>query len=363
MKRSWNNPLLHLQTTAGHVLTASQLLSDTFVNNLTLKDCAYKIFEHDRASPAYFALKKRQLSSMIRQLGPPSIFLTLSGAETKWLELLVNLKKTVDNETITEDDAQQFTSHERRRLLRSDPVTSARYFRHKLRCIFKLLKRSKHCLFGEHYVKDFYIRTEFQFRGSPHAHIILWLNNSPIYKENDDESRKQCEEFIDQLITCEKIDESDFSKIAYQVHHHSKSCKRKKNGQSYCRFNIPWFPMDKTIIVEPLKNNEHDDFELEKIKLNFEKVRTKLAEFYKASPEMTFIEFLNTVGLTKDEYYTVICYSISKPTVFLKREVNAIKIKAYNPRILNLFGSNMDIQFIVDIYSCAQYVINYISKS
>ena len=243
LKRSRTNPLLHLPTTFNRVITASQLLNDAFVSNLTSKDCAYKMFKHDRGSPAYFAQKKRDLFAMIRQLGPPSIFLTLSSAETRWLELLVILKKTVDNEIITESEANELTSHERRRLLRSDPVTAARYFRYKLKCIFKLLKKSKHCIFGKYYVKDFYIRTEFQFRGSPHVHIILWLNDSPIFKENED-SRKKCEEFIDELITCAKIDESEFPNIAYQMHHHSRTCKRKKKGRSYCRFNIPWFPMD-----------------------------------------------------------------------------------------------------------------------
>jgi len=83
LRRSRNNPLLHLPTTFSRVLTASQLLNESFVNNLTLKDCAYKIFEHDRGSPAYLAYRKRDLFAMIRQLGPAHIFLTLSSAETK----------------------------------------------------------------------------------------------------------------------------------------------------------------------------------------------------------------------------------------------------------------------------------------
>ena len=40
--------------------TAGQILSDNFVNNATVNDCAYRIFEHDRGSPAYFAHKKKE---------------------------------------------------------------------------------------------------------------------------------------------------------------------------------------------------------------------------------------------------------------------------------------------------------------
>lgn len=58
---------------------------------------------------------------MIRQLGPSHMFLTLSSAETKWLELIVMLK-TVDNEIISEDDAEKLTYPEQCRLLSSDPV-------------------------------------------------------------------------------------------------------------------------------------------------------------------------------------------------------------------------------------------------
>ena len=83
---------------------------------------------------------------------------------------------------------------------------------------------------------------------------------------------------------------------------------------------------------------------------------------YKEPPELSFSEFLNSLELNVCEYYTLIRYSIAKPTVFLKREVNAIKINAYNKKLLELFGSK-DIQFILDVYSCAHYVINYISKS
>ena len=59
LKRSRNNPRLHLPTTFSRILTAGQLLNKNFVSNLTLKDCAYKVFEHDRGSPAYFAHRKK----------------------------------------------------------------------------------------------------------------------------------------------------------------------------------------------------------------------------------------------------------------------------------------------------------------
>ena len=142
-------------------VTADQLLNDGFVNNLTLKDHAYKVFEHDRCSPAFFAKKKKEIFAMIRQIGPAAIFLTLSRAETRWLELLVVLKYSVDKKIITESEAASLPYYERTRLLSADPVTAAKYFQHKLKCIFKLLMRKKNVFLGN--ITQLIITSELNF--------------------------------------------------------------------------------------------------------------------------------------------------------------------------------------------------------
>ena len=50
---------------------------------------------------------------MIRQLGEPKFFLTLSAAETKWNELIVMLMKIVKNKVITEDEAEKISFFEK----------------------------------------------------------------------------------------------------------------------------------------------------------------------------------------------------------------------------------------------------------
>ena len=51
--------LLCMQKSHGsNNIRAGQLLNDGFVNNLKLKDHSYKVFEHDRGSPAFFAKRK-----------------------------------------------------------------------------------------------------------------------------------------------------------------------------------------------------------------------------------------------------------------------------------------------------------------
>ena len=70
---------------------------------------------------------------MILQFGLPTFFITLSAAESQWVELLVVLFKTVDSKDISEDEANSLTTQDRYRLIRSDAVTCARHFNYRYR--------------------------------------------------------------------------------------------------------------------------------------------------------------------------------------------------------------------------------------
>jgi hypothetical protein len=70
---------------------------------------------------------------MIRQLGIPTMFVIVSAAEAKWIELLKILKRTVDKIEITDDGAENMTTREKYRLINTDPVMCALYFDHRFR--------------------------------------------------------------------------------------------------------------------------------------------------------------------------------------------------------------------------------------
>ena len=48
--------------------------------------------------------------------------------------------------------------------------------------------------------------------------------------------------------------------------------------------------------------------------------------------------------------------------MFLKRNPNKLRINNYNPFFLSAWRANMDIQYVLDVYACAVYIVNYISK-
>lgn len=186
---------------------------------------------------------------MIRIFGLPSVFLTLSAAESKWPELLRILKSNVDSIEISAEEAMNLSFNEKARLIRSDAVTCALYFWNAFKQLFKTWK-STNGPFGEHTIEHHYFRIEFQHRGSPHVHMLLWLKNAPIFDSMDDENLKKITLFIDNLITCSsKIPDNNAELIKLQKHKHTYTCKDKTKPENPCRFDIPFYPMDCTLIT------------------------------------------------------------------------------------------------------------------
>ena len=304
------------------------------------------------------------------------------------MELTEYLTQTSSHvgEDITEDKAMNMSLNERYNLIRRDPVTCAQYFDHRFRALFKLLKHQSGP-FSPYKVVDYFVRVEFQHRGSPHVHCLLWLDGAP---KLDKDPNKMVEEFVDKFISSsdESLSEEDKEIFKLQTHGHTDSCQRKlRNNTKICRFSIPFYPMRETKILEPIEANETDtesldgDFSEDTIeiidyKLLHKEIRRKLREIepfvYKRPQDFinyTFDRFLSELSVnfqrevTDEMYLMAIRSNIKRRTIFIKRHPKDVCINGFNPEVLSLFRANMDIQYIVDPYGCVHYVVNYISKS
>ncbi len=58
-------------------------------------------------------------------------------------------------------------------------VTAARHFQYRPSTFFKDVLKSKANPLGK--IVDYAIRIEFQSRGSPHSHCVLWVKDAPLY--------------------------------------------------------------------------------------------------------------------------------------------------------------------------------------
>merc|ERR1711955_63248 len=180
--------------------------------------------------------------------------------------------------------------------------------------------------------------------------------------------------------------------IEYQKHRHTFSCYKNKkgtiviqksegfgkhigNGDSMelqiCRHNFPKYPLPETTILKEYNEIERNDVTLMKTcKKNLDTIQKfilrQVAENIEEFEKLKFDEFLDELGINKDDYITALRGSVNQKTMFLpKRNCNEIFINNYNPKILNDDPSNQDIQIIAGeeaAFAIATYTAKYISK-
>ena len=172
----------------------------------------------------------------------------MSAADTKWTDLLISLGKLIHNKNYTLEEVLKMSWDKKCELITSHSAACARYFNHRVQKFFKFILRSSNSQFG--ILKDFFYRIEFQHRGSPHIHGLLWIENAPKFQKNSDSEVCKYIDQISSCSTCPKDDEIEYVKL--QKHKHSKTCRRKKKGVTTCRFGAPWPPMLQTQILYPL---------------------------------------------------------------------------------------------------------------
>ncbi|VDI28359.1 Hypothetical predicted protein [Mytilus galloprovincialis] len=160
---------------------------------------------------------------MIRQLGLPTWFGSLSSADTNWKDLLRILGKLNDGKEYTDNELEEMDWNQKSKLVQKDPVTCSRYFDYRVQQFMNLVLKSDHDPIGK--LTDFFYRVEFQQRGSPHIHILIWIENAPVYESD---SNEDVVAFIDKYVSCSLL-ENDTSLVNLQVHKHSKNMQKKRS--------------------------------------------------------------------------------------------------------------------------------------
>lgn len=164
-------------------------------------------------------------------------------------------------------------------------------------------------MFGPEYVVvDYFVRQEFQMRGSPHMHGVFWLKEAggvdptPKYVEGDEDSEQACIDFVDKFITCSRDVPVELEPyLAYQIHAHSNTC-RKKVGKKKCRFGFPKPPLPSTMILQPLSHNTKPKIR-ESAKLNWQKIEDALNKLGRNPNDYPTLDaFLHDLGMANKEY-------------------------------------------------------------
>ena len=336
--------------TKGKKITAGEARNQSTLDKMVLLDEGYYIFRQLRNSPAYLASKKKDVFAMIRQLGLPTWFMSLSSADTRWSFLLKALSQ-LDGIILSDEEVAKLSWNEKTKLVQKDPITCSRIFDERVRKFIQIFLKSSHDPVG--HVTDYFYRVEFQQRGSPHIHMLVWIDNAPKYPKDDEETIVK---FVDNYVSCSnQHGTSMLHLVDLQTHKHSKTCRKK--GKAVCRFGFPLPPLRKTVLLEPL------DVDVDKYKKKYDKIQDKMNK-YKDGMNFSFEQFLTKVAeMSEEEYIKCIRSSINGPKVFLKRQPSEIRINLYNENLLCAWNANIDLQYVLDPYACAMYIVSYISKS
>ena len=126
-----------------------------------------------------------------------------------------------------------------------------------------------------------------------------------------------------------------------QQHKHSTYCKK---GRS-CRFSFPQPPSPKTLIAYP---NDDDDV-LNSCSKDLSKVRKQLVD---GNIDVTIEQLLNNVRVPLSQYMKALETSSNGNAIILRRNPNECKINNYNPHVRLAWQANMDIQYVLNAYSC-----------
>ena len=139
------------------------------VKQFIARDNAYSFMRSIKGTPAYWRKFLHEVMTMVKQLGIPTFFFTLSSADLRWNELIYiisNLSET----NISEDEINKLIYQERCKILNSNPVLVAQHFQYRVEVFFKEIVLDGPL--GK--TKCYAIRVEFQAKGkSPYSFIYL----------------------------------------------------------------------------------------------------------------------------------------------------------------------------------------------
>ena len=137
-------------------------------------DKAFSFMSSIKGIPAYWKKFLHQVLEMVKQLGTPIFFLSLSCVDLRRNELISIIFK-LNGIDIADKDTERLPYHERRDTLNKNLVLVAKHFQYKVKRFFKVivpdgpLEKTQYCV----------IRVEFQVRGSPHIQSFIWILNAP----------------------------------------------------------------------------------------------------------------------------------------------------------------------------------------
>ena len=173
----------------------SQNYAET-IKSLIAKDEAFNFMNTLKGTPAYWKRFQLEVLAMIKHLALATFFITLSCAELQWHESIEIIYKLNEGDILIDDDIHSMNYIDKTKILNNNPILIARHFHYRVDVFFKEIVSDGPL--GK--IKHYAISVEFQARGSPHIHSLVWFIGAPILSTT---SEDEYAAFIENIIKCE----------------------------------------------------------------------------------------------------------------------------------------------------------------
>ena len=124
------------------------------------------------------------------------------------------------------------------------------------------------------------------------------------------------------------------------------------------RFKAPWPPIENTRIIRR-KQKGKSDYKRSKILDN-------ILHKINSTPDLndvTLQDLLDSCNITREQYFEVLDQVQNSLKIMYKRQPNETNIGPYNTVMLSILQSNMNIQFVINMYAVLAYITSYMCKS
>ena len=142
-------------------------------------------------------------------------------------------------------------------MLNLNPVIVAKHFQYRVETFFREVLLTNANPIGK--IVYYALRIEFQMRGSPHLHALIWTSDCPkLTNDTKDEYIAYIDQHVQAYLPDKETDPQLYDLVkTYQRHNHSKTCRKYKNVT--CRFNFGQFFTNKTVVADPLSEDMDEE--------------------------------------------------------------------------------------------------------
>jgi hypothetical protein len=310
---------------------------------MELLDSLKPYFRSVRGTGLYWANVREDVMSLLgNRVLPsrwPTFFLTLSAADTIWPDLF-----RACNPGLTIDEARRLSPKERRRYLAENPDIAARHFNRRFNAFFEHILCGSAKPLGE--ITDYFWRVEFQQRGSPHIHALLWVKESPdiLQLSQTEIGRVELASYVDGVISVISKSADDLKECTCDT------CSRENVTQ------------DDILSARPPKTAV-SSWQCDLARVVHRVQQHLCGSGSKCRKQSNICRFGYPKELRKETEVEVHESADGVPSVKLHLKRESPTINNYSPNLLSVWRANMDIQLVGNAYGAAEYTAAYVSKA